>query len=159
MMIHRRAHRLVPLLALSVTLAVAASVQAQERHDQGSGGPSVSLQINFGTAPHWEGIRGTRVQAIRREDRTDYDMFHYGSYYYVYNNSNDRWYRARRWRGRFMLIEDRLLPRELRKVPREHWRNYPSAWQNQDHGQKGTPPGLENKGGNPPGQEKKNRGR
>jgi hypothetical protein len=124
MTIHPKTRLLVPLLAFGMTLAVAASVNAQ-----GSGRASVSLQINLGTTPHWEGVPGTRVQAIRRSDRTDYDTFRYGGYYYAYNYHNNRWYRSRGWRGRFVLIDDRSVPSELRRVPRDHWRNYPTAWE------------------------------
>jgi hypothetical protein len=136
MTIHPKKHLLVPLLALSMTLAVAAWVSAQDRHDQG--GTSVTLQINFGTAPHWEAVRGTRVRVIRQGDRTDYDMFRYGRYYYAYNHDNDQWYRGRNWRGRFMLIDERSLPAELRRVPRQHWRNYPSSWEDRRGGTPGA---------------------
>jgi hypothetical protein len=147
--IHRTSHLLVPLLALSVTFAMLGSVRSA------SGATDVSIQINFGTSPHWVGVQGTHVQAIRPGDRTDYDMFHYGRFYYVYNHNDYRWYRSRTWRGRFLFIDERSLPGELRRVPRRNWRNYPSAWSDQGRGPKGTPPGLENKGGIPPGQEKK----
>jgi hypothetical protein len=130
---------LLALLALSMTLAMAASVNAQDRQRQGAGGTSVSLQINFGTTPHWVGVPGTRAQAIRQGDRTDYDIFHYGRYYYAYNSHNDRWYRSRRWRGQFILIDDRLVPTELRRIPRNHWRYYPTAWEDRrDRGSDGS---------------------
>jgi len=144
----------VPLLSLSVTFPLLASVRAA------SGGTDLSIQINFGTAPHWVGVQGTQVQAIRPGDRTDYDMFHYGRFYYAYNHNDYRWYRSRTWRGRFLLIDERSLPSELRRVPRQNWRNYPTSWQRRSNnpGHGGTPPGLENKGGHPPGQEKKRGG-
>lgn len=152
-----KTHLLLALLALCTALAMAAGVQAQDRRDQGSqdrraqGGDAVSVtfDVNFGTAPHWVGVRGTRITEIREGERPGYDMFRCGRYYYVYDN--DRWYRSRRWRGRFTWIENRSVPGELRRVPREHWRHYPAAWQNPN----GTPPGLEKKGGIPPGLEKK----
>ena len=121
----KRMHLLLPLLALSLTLAIATSAQAQYRR---SSDPAVSLQINFGSAPHFVGIRGTNIRAIRQSDRSDYDMFRYGRFYYAYNNENDRWYRSRRYSGRFRLISDRDVPRQLRRIPRDHWRNYPTAW-------------------------------
>ena len=61
-------------------------------------------------------------------DRPDYDMFGYGGSYYVY--SNDRWYTSRNWRGQFILIQTSSVPAELSRVPRNHWRNYPSQWTN-----------------------------
>ena len=126
MIIHPKKHLLLPLLALTMTLAMVAPGQAQERRDRGSGGTAVSLQVNLGTRPHWMGVQGTRVQVMRERDRTGYDMFRYGRYYYVYNDN--RWYRSRRSNGRFTWIDDRYVPSEFRRVPRGHWRNYPSAW-------------------------------
>jgi len=124
-MIHRsKTHLLLPLLALSVALATAGPVQA---------GPDVSLQINLGSRPHWENVRGTSVREIRRSDRSDYDVFRYGRNYYAYNHVNGNWYMSRRDRGRYRLIDDRQVPRELRRVPRDHWRNYPTAWEDRGY--------------------------
>jgi hypothetical protein len=108
--------------------------QWQDRQHQGPGGASATLQVNFGTAPRWVGIRGSRVRMIRQGERPDYDLFQYGRSYYAY--SNNRWYMSRRWRGQFTAIDDRMVPRELSRVPRQHWRNYPSGWsdQNRDPG-------------------------
>jgi hypothetical protein len=125
---HRKRHLLAPLLALSMTLATAASVHAQDR--QYSGGTSERLEINFGTQPYWVAVPGTRVRAISLRERTDYDMFRYDRYYYAYNHDNGRWYRSRNWRGQFLVIDDRYVPRDLSRVPRNRWRNYPAAWAN-----------------------------
>jgi hypothetical protein len=125
--------RLVPLLVLGMAIATAASGNAQDRQYQRSRGTDASLQITFGTTPHWVGIPGTGIREIRQGDRTDYDMFKYGRSYYAYNNANDRWYMSRGWRGQFMLIDDRSVPRELRRIPRNHWRNYPTAWANRNY--------------------------
>jgi hypothetical protein len=124
---HRKTHLLVPLLALSLTLATAASAQAQSR--QYSKGTSARLEISFGTQPHWVAVPGTSVRTISQRDRTNYDMFRYDRYYYAYNHDNGRWYRSRNWRGQFFLIDDRYVPRDLRRVPRNRWRNYPTAWE------------------------------
>ena len=126
-MINRRTkHPLLPLLVVGITLAMAVSAQAQNRQYQGSGGTSASLQITFGTTPHWTSVRGTRVSVIRQSERPDYDMFRYGGRYYAYQNN--RWYMSRRSRGQFNSIDDRYVPTELSRVPRDHWRNYPSGW-------------------------------
>ena len=110
-----------------MTLATAASAQAQNR--QYSSGTSARLEISFGTQPHWVAVPGTRVRSISQRDRTSYDMFRYDRYYYAYNHDNGRWYRSRNWRGQFILIDDRYVPSDLRRVPRNRWRNYPSAWE------------------------------
>lgn len=89
---------------------------------------ATSLQINFGSSPHWVGVNGTRVREIRQGDRSDYDMFQYRNGYYAYNNNDGRWYMSRRARGRYRMISDRDVPSDFRRVPRSHWRNYPSAW-------------------------------
>src|SRR5205085_2494155 len=57
--------------------------------------------------------------------------------YYAYNTSNGRWYTARGWRGDFLMIDDRMVPRELRRIPRNHWRNYPTSWEDRGYGDRG----------------------
>jgi len=131
MILRSKMHRLVPMLALGMALATAGSARA---------GTGVSLQINFGSTPHWVGVPGTSVREIRQGDRTDYDMFQYGRRYYAYNNADGRWYMSRRSRGRFTMIDDRSVPSDLRRVPRNHWRNYPTAWD--DQRSSGTSAGL-----------------
>jgi hypothetical protein len=139
-------HLLLPLLALGMTVAMAATVYAQTS-------TSASLTVSFGTAPHWTAVQGTRVQVIRDRERPDYDMFRYGGSYYVYNN--DRWYMSRRSRGQFRAIDERQVPVELSRVPRNHWRNYPTAWAERDnrhdngnrrHGNQGNPGNSGNQG-------------
>ena len=127
MTIRPRTHLLFPLLTLSLALGLAGSVQAQDR---------ATLQVTFGTSPHWTTVRGTRVREIRASERPDYDMFRYGSRYYAYRDN--RWYYSNHDRGEFRAIEDREVPRELARVPRDHWHNYPQAWQNrEDHHDEG----------------------
>lgn len=155
MIVHsKRMRLLLPLLALSMTLSIATSAQAQDRR---SSVPNASLQINFGRAPHWVAIQGTNVREIRQGERSDYDMFRYGRLYYAYNHDNGRWYRSRGYSGRFMLIDDRSIPRELRRIPRAHWRNYPPAWGN--NGGNPASNGRGNGNGNGNGKGKGGRGR
>jgi hypothetical protein len=118
-----KTHLLFPLLALGLTLAIATSAYAQY---QGSSSTSATLRVSFGTAPHWAVISGTRVEGIPQAERPDYDMFRYDGNYYAYNNN--RWYTSRADRGEFTAIDDRSVPSELSRVPRDHWRNYPSGW-------------------------------
>jgi hypothetical protein len=121
-----------PLLAMSMVLVLAASASAQDRQYSRSQSSGISLQINFGSTPRWSRVQGTQVREIRQGDRTDYDMFQYGRSYYAYNHRNERWYMSRRWRGEFRLIDDRYVPSEIRRVPRNHWRNYPASWEGRD---------------------------
>ena len=133
---------LVPVLALSISLGIAASAQAQDRRYDQSGGTSTSLQVAFGSAPHWTGVRGTRVQEIRPDERPGYDMFRYNGRYYA--RSNNQWYTSRRGHGQFNSMDERNVPRELSRVPRDHWQNYPSNWTdangNPRHDQRGRRP-------------------
>ena len=130
-------HLLLPLLALSVTLAWTASVRAQDRQHQGPGGTSATLRINFGTAPHWVDIPGTRVRTVREQERPGYDVFQYGGSYYAYDN--DRWYRSSRESGDFREIDESSVPSEFSSIPREHWRSYPSRWQDRQRQGPGGP--------------------
>jgi hypothetical protein len=123
---------LAPLLAMGMALVLVASASAQDRQYTRSQSSGVSLQINFGSTPHWSRVPGTQVRMIRQGDRTDYDIFQYGRSYYAYNNDNERWYMSRRSRGHFRLIDDRAVPVELRRVPRNHWRNYPASWEDRN---------------------------
>ena len=115
---------LLPLLALCVSFAAPAPVHAQ--------GTSATLQINFGSQPRWVPIRGTRVREIYAVGRPDYDVYRYGGTYYAF--SNDRWYSSRTGRGQFYVIEERYVPREFYRIPRQHWRHYPSRWDREDRG-------------------------
>jgi hypothetical protein len=85
------------------------------------------MQVSFGSSPRWNSIHGTRVREIRSADRPDYDMFGYDGSYYVYNNN--RWYSSRQRTGEFTEIDERSLPSAFTDIPRDHWRNYPSGWQ------------------------------
>ena len=125
----RRTRLLLPLLALGLTFALVASAHAQDRQHQG--GTSATLRVSFGTAPHWVDVPGTRVRTIRQGERPDYDMFQYGGNYYAYNNN--RWYMSSHQSGDFAAIDDRSVPSDFSGIPREHWRNYPSAWQERQH--------------------------
>jgi len=123
MTIRPKTRLLFPLLVLSMTLAMAASVHAQ-------GGASATLQVTFGTTPHWTGVPGTKVKEIRQAERPGYDMFRYGGKYYAYNDN--RWYMSGHDRGAFTAIDDHAVPSELARVPRDHWHNYPQGWADQN---------------------------
>ena len=114
---HFRKTLLISMLALSMSVALAASLHAQV---------SGSIQIRFGTEPRWVPIGGTRVYIVR-DEAVDYDMFRFNNRYYVYRD--DRWYWSNQWRGSFVLVEENAVPEELYQVPREHWRHYPSHWE------------------------------
>ena len=115
---------LLPMLALCMTVALAATAPAQAQ-------TSASLQINFGSTPHWTSSGVTGVRRIHEGEGPGYDMFRYGGYYYAYNE--DRWYRSRTARGQYWPIEQRYVPSAFARVPRGHWRHYPSNWSDRDN--------------------------
>lgn len=131
MNVRTKSRLVAPLLAMSLVLVLAAPASAQTRRYQKSS-PGISLQINFGSTPHWSRVPGTQVREIRQGDRTEYDVFQYGRRYYAYNHRSDSWYVSRRSRGNFRLIDDEAVPAELRRIPRNHWRNYPASWEGRE---------------------------
>lgn len=100
----------------------------QERRDPGSSGASATLRVQFGTAPHWTSIGNSRIEQVPVNERPDYDVFRYNGTYYAYDH--ERWYSSRRPDGDFDMIDDGAVPREFAGIPRDHWRNYPTDWQN-----------------------------
>lgn len=91
---------------------------------------SATLQFDFGTQPRWGMVRGTNVRVIRNPDRPDYDVFRYNGYSYVYRDGD--WYMSRGGRRGFMMIDERDVPRELRRIPRREWHHYPADWSDRD---------------------------
>ena len=91
-----------------------------------SGGAVGTLQVSFGSAPHWVSISGTRVEEMPQAERPDYDMFRIDGSYYAYDN--DRWYMSREDHGDFTAIDHDAVPSGSSRVPREHWHTYPSGW-------------------------------
>lgn len=67
------------------------------------------------------------------EPAVRYDMFRYGSTWYLY--SGGYWYRAASYRGPFAVVDVRYVPRPVLTVPSGHWKNHPQ----------GGPPGLARK--------------
>lgn len=53
----------------------------------------------------------------------DYDMFRYGDYWYVANDGY--WYRASDYRGPFVVISARSVPRAIYDTPDRNWKNRP----------------------------------
>ena len=66
-----------------------------------------------------------------------YDMFRYGSVWYLYSGSY--WYQAPSSRGPFAVVDVRSVPRPVLAVPPGHWKHHPRGPPG------GGPPGLERK--------------
>lgn len=93
--------------------------------------------VVFESRPRFAYVPAQHVYVIDDDD-FGYDMFRYGSYYYVYNDG--WWYRARGYRGPFVAVQTRLVPRAIFAVSDRHYK-----WRDHPHGM-------------PPGQAKKMRG-
>lgn len=71
----------------------------------------------------------TRVYVVN-DDYDDYygddcDVFRYGPDWYLC--SDGYWYRSRSYRGPFMVIDVRYVPRPIFYVPANHWHHYPGG--------------------------------
>jgi hypothetical protein len=83
--------------------------------------------VDFRTTPRWVSVPTARgVYVVRDDMRPNQDVFRYGNKYYIY--SNNTWYRSNRWNGRYVMVREGNLPRELWNVPRTNWRAYPTSW-------------------------------
>ncbi len=133
-----RRHTFWWLLGMGLTLPIAAWA---------SGRTSLGLTVSIGNAPpppvivireqpHCVVVPGSTVYVVEEDqDEIPYDMFRYGVFWYVYNN--DYWYRARGYRGPFVAVDVRYVPRAIITVPARHWKHHPH----------GGPPGLMKKRG------------
>ena len=87
------------------------------------GGPSSSGTLEFHSQPEVVLVPATRVYYIRNYDC---NMYRYGSYWYFVESN--RWYRARDYRGPFVFIQSRSVPRSVVTVPinyRHNWHGPP----------------------------------
>lgn len=57
------------------------------------------------------------------DPRCSDDMFRYHDRWYV--ERNNYWYRAASWRGPWMVVDVRSVPRPIFDVPRERWHHHP----------------------------------
>ena len=93
-------------------------------------GTSVGWSVTIGNAPPPPAIvfqREPRVVVVPGstvyvlEDDCDYDVFRYGVFWYVLNDSY--WYRARTHRGPFVAVSARYVPSAISNVPAKYWRH------------------------------------
>jgi hypothetical protein len=79
-------------------------------------------RLGFYEQPSMIRVPGTRV--FYTHD-SDLDVYRYGNYWYM--NYNGDWYRAASYRGPWMFVGYRSVPREVYTVPsgyRRHWTDY-----------------------------------
>jgi hypothetical protein len=78
--------------------------------------------IYFRSEPRVVVVPGTRVYYVQDYN---YDMYRYGRYWYM--NYDGAWYRSRGYRGPWIFVGYRSVPREISYVPqryRRHWREF-----------------------------------
>src|SRR5882762_11506917 len=117
------------IAALAVAALCAAAPQAEAARQAGAatqggvririGDPYGGAALDFREEPAVSLVPTTRVYYVR--DR-DCDLYRYGLYWYFLED--DRWFRARSWRGPFLHLQASSVPRSVRTVPlnyRRHW--------------------------------------
>lgn len=95
--------------------------------------------------PEMVRVPGTRVYYSETDT---YDVYRYGSSYYVYDNGY--WYRSSRLNRPFVFVQRQSVPRSVIYVPQKYRRH----WTVVERSSRWTPPGH---GGTPPGQAKKHK--
>lgn len=109
------------------------------------GDPYRGAALHFRSEPDVVLVPQTRVYYV---DNYDYDVYRYGSYWYFIDDG--RWYRARSYRGPFVYIHSRSVPRSIVQLPpryRKHWggppphavargyhKNHDRDWTDRDRG-------------------------
>ena len=83
-------------------------------------------RVRFFQPPPVEIVPNTSVYVV--ENPYGYDMFQYGGFFYVSNGGY--WYRAHSYRGPFVAVDARYVPRAIYSVPPGHWRH---DWRNNEN--------------------------
>jgi hypothetical protein len=146
----------VAVLMLAAPMAASAASQTYFGFQIGIGNAPPPPRVEFTRQPKMVLVPSCRVRVLAEAD-PGYDMFLYGSWYYV--QKDGYWYRSRQFRGPFKVIDVRRVPRSVFDVPGDRWHHHPH----------GGPPGQMKKSegrgpehhpeGGPPGQAKKPGGR
>ena len=113
---------LVLLVAITIATGASAGDKTYFGFQIGVGHAPPPPQIVYITEPRMERYNRSRVM-ILSEDDPGYDMFRYGPTYYV--NNDGYWYRGRTYRGPFISIDARRVPRQVYSVPAGRWRHHP----------------------------------
>ncbi len=82
-------------------------------YDQRSQGVPVAPMVRV--QPHWQWMPEQRVYVATNPDRT-YQMFRSGDLFYV--NQEGYWYRANRWNGPYLYVQDNAVPYDVVVVAR-----------------------------------------
>jgi hypothetical protein len=108
------------VVAAGLMSSVPAFAQTDFRVSLDIGNAPPPPRIYVTRAPRTVWLPDARVSVVR-DPGFGYDTFQVGGYWYVYNDGY--WYRARNWRGPFVVIHERYVPRQVALVPARHWRH------------------------------------
>jgi hypothetical protein len=76
----------------------------------------------FHARPRLVVVPGMSVYVVE-DAPSEYDMFYYGSHWYVCYEGY--WYRSRHYDAGYRLVDVRSVPRRVVSVPAKHWRHHP----------------------------------
>jgi hypothetical protein len=88
-------------------------------------------RLAFRQRPQMVVVPGTRVYYV---DEPNMNVYRYGRFYYA--NEGGRWYRARDYRGPWIYVRARSVPRQIYMVPADYrrgWRGDYNYWRNRDY--------------------------
>jgi len=88
-------------------------------------------RLVFRQRPRMVVVPNTRVYYVQN---SDVDVYRYGRFYYA--NESGRWYRSRDYRGPWVYVRARTVPRQIYAVPtnyRRGWRGDYNYWRNRDY--------------------------
>jgi hypothetical protein len=108
------------LASLAFVSAPSSSQAASVGFSVRIGDPYRGAALHFRSEPDYVVVPGTQVYYV--DDYYDRDLYRYGSWYYMVDDGY--WYRARSYRGPFIRIDYRSVPRQFAYVPthyRRHW--------------------------------------
>ena len=136
------------VLALSIAASASAETRTYFGFQIGIGNAPPPPVVVFHGPPPVYCEPETRVYVVRSDYDHDRDVFRYGNNWYMCNDGY--WYRARSYRGPFMVCDVRSVPRPIFYVPQHRWRHYPHSlvswkearghgrkhdgWKSRDHG-------------------------
>jgi hypothetical protein len=124
------------VVALALAVSMSASAQGRTYHgfNVGTSNAPPPPRVAYTSQPKMHKMPGSRVSVLSEQD-PGYDMFHYGSSYYV--SDGDHWYRGQSYKGPYASVDARKVPRQVYNVPAEHWRHgrHDGSQMNQGHGQ------------------------
>jgi hypothetical protein len=112
------------LLALTIAGTASAETRTYFGFQIGIGNAPPPPRVAYVSRPRMVMVPEEQVMVL--DDDPGYDMCRYGSYYYVCNGGY--WYRARSYRGPFMVVDVRRVPGPVVRVPARHWHHHPNGW-------------------------------